>query len=167
MPGGKPGTPDSKRTTCIGLRQTGHRCSKKAAWSSLDMSEPAFVTSDPRARHAYRGLLAEALIRLKKPTKLVVDHPLMSSAAIKLDERFNEVVLSKGFIWVFGLLCRSRLPRGVMTAWRRAIELSLGDSDAGACEPPPASEEPLIRCGSPTVIASGQLHEPSPSRRGG
>ena len=45
-----------------------------------------------------------------------------------------KVVISGRFIWAFGLLYRSRVPKlsgveGVMAAWRRAIELSLGDSD--------------------------------------
>src|SRR6266700_196529 len=44
-----------------------------------------------------------------------------------------KVDISGGFIWVFGFLYRSRVPkmeRGrVMAAWRRAIELSLGDAD--------------------------------------
>src|SRR5580700_10462015 len=45
-----------------------------------------------------------------------------------------KVVISGGFIWVFGRLYRSRVPKmsgvvGVMAAWRRAIELSLGDAD--------------------------------------
>src|SRR3974390_537229 len=44
-----------------------------------------------------------------------------------------KVVTTEGFIWIFGLLYRPRKPtmeRGeVMAAWRRAIELSLGDED--------------------------------------
>src|SRR3974390_56366 len=44
-----------------------------------------------------------------------------------------KVVTTEGFIWIFGLLYRPRKPtmeRGeVMAAWRRAIELSLGDTD--------------------------------------
>src|SRR5580765_7404797 len=45
-----------------------------------------------------------------------------------------KVVIREGFIWIFGLLYIPRKPtmeRGeVMAAWRRAIELSLGDEDA-------------------------------------
>ena len=45
-----------------------------------------------------------------------------------------KVVISGGFISAFGLLYRSPVPKmsgveGVMAAWRRAIELSLGDTD--------------------------------------
>src|SRR5271163_4857451 len=42
-----------------------------------------------------------------------------------------KVVISGGFILVSGLLHMSRVPTGerIMAAWRRAIELSLGDSD--------------------------------------
>src|SRR3974390_1079507 len=44
-----------------------------------------------------------------------------------------KVVITEGFIWIFGLLYRPRKPtmeRGeVMAAWGRAIELSLGDED--------------------------------------
>src|SRR5260370_15375270 len=43
-----------------------------------------------------------------------------------------KVVIMGGFIWILGLLYRSRMPKlgvKVMAAWRRAIELSLGDED--------------------------------------
>src|ERR1700724_1525268 len=44
-----------------------------------------------------------------------------------------KVVITRGFIWIFGLLYRPRKPtmeRGkVMAAWRGAIELTLGDED--------------------------------------
>jgi hypothetical protein len=42
-----------------------------------------------------------------------------------------KVVISGGFLLVSGFLHMSRVPTGerIMAAWRRAIELSLGDSD--------------------------------------
>ena len=44
-----------------------------------------------------------------------------------------KVVITEGFLWVFGFPYRPREPimerSKVMAAWRRAIELSLGDED--------------------------------------
>jgi hypothetical protein len=56
-----------------------------------------------------------ALGRISRPAEAAMNEP------VDLDDRFHESCHKRGFIWIFGLLYRSRVPKmsGVEVSWQR------------------------------------------------